>query len=84
MIQLGALLLGVAVEQDPIATYRSCTEGCRLCMEACPTSALAGTTVDQQLCRPVSNFRNDRGFVLKKCWECHRICPNHAGIPDSR
>lgn len=84
MIQLGALLLGVEAAQDPIATYQSCKEGCRRCIEACPTSALDGTTVDQQLCRPVSNSRNERGFILKKCWECRRICPNHAGIPGSR
>lgn len=84
MIQLGALLLGIATAEDPIATYQSCREGCRRCIEACPTSALDGTTVDQQLCRPVSNFRNERGFILKKCWECRRICPNHAGIPGGR
>lgn len=82
MIQLGALLLGVEAEPDPIATYVSCREGCRRCIEACPGSAFDGTTVDQHLCRPFSNHRNQRGFVLKKCWECRRVCPNHAGIPD--
>jgi hypothetical protein len=41
---------------------------------------LDGITVKQQACRPISNYKNERGFVLKKCWECRRICPNHTGI----
>jgi len=80
MIQLGALLLNEKLEEDPIATYESCPEDCRICLRSCPRSALDGTTVNQQACRPVSNFKNERGFVLKKCWECRRVCPNHSGI----
>jgi epoxyqueuosine reductase len=80
MIQLGALLLHEKLEGDPIAAYEACKPDCRLCIRSCPQSALDGITVNQQICRPISNFRNERGFVLKKCWECRRICPNHAGI----
>jgi len=82
MIQLGALLLNVKLEGDPIATYEACKEDCQLCIRSCPQSALDGKTVNQQACRPVSNFRNERGFVLKKCWECRRVCPNYSGIMD--
>jgi epoxyqueuosine reductase len=80
MIQLGALLLNLKLEGDPIAAYEACKEDCQLCIRSCPQSALDGTTVNQQACRPLSNYRNERGFVLKKCWECRRVCPNHSGI----
>ena len=82
MIQLGALLLNVRLEGDPIATYEACRADCQLCTRSCPQSALDGTTVNQQACRLVSNYRNERGFVLKKCWECRRVCPNYSGIMD--
>ena len=84
MIQLGALLLEERLEADPIATYQTCEDNCRLCIRSCPQSALDGTTVNQQACRLLSNYTNERGFVLKKCWECRRICPHHAGIRQNK
>lgn len=84
MIQLGALLLGEELASDPIATYQVCPEGCRLCIQSCPPAALDGITVNQQACRPLSNYRNERGFVLKKCWACRKVCPNHAGITNGK
>jgi epoxyqueuosine reductase QueG len=83
MIQLGALLLNEKLEGDPIATYEVCKLDCQLCIRSCPQSALDGITANQQACRPISSFKNERGFVLKKCWECRRICPNHAGITNN-
>jgi epoxyqueuosine reductase len=80
MIQLGALLLNEKFEGDPIATYKACKADCQLCIRSCPQSALDGITVNQQACRPISSYKNERGFVLKKFWECRRICPNHAGV----
>lgn len=80
MIQIGALLLNEEFEADPLATYQACKESCNLCIKSCPQSALDGTTVNQQACRPLSIYKNERGFILKKCWECRKICPNHAGI----
>jgi epoxyqueuosine reductase len=80
MIQLGALLLKEDLDADPIAGYEVCRDDCQLCIQSCPRSALDGTTVNQNACRTLSNYRNERGFILKKCWECRRVCPNHAGI----
>lgn len=80
MIQLGALLLNLKLEGDPIAEYETCKEDCQLCIRSCPQSALDGITVNQQACRPLSNHRNERGFVLKKCWVCRRVCPSYSGI----
>ena len=84
MIQLGALLLNEKLKGDPIATYEACKVDCQLCIRSCPQSALDGTTVNQQACRPLSNYRNERGFVLKKCWECRKVCPSHSGIMSTR
>jgi epoxyqueuosine reductase len=84
MIQLGALLLNLRLEGDPIATYEACKEDCQLCIRSCPQSALDGTTVNQKACRPLSNYRNERGFILKKCWECRRVCPSYSGIMNTK
>lgn len=84
MIQLGALLLNKKLQGDPIAVYEACKEDCQLCIQSCPQSALDGTTVNQEACRPRSNFRNERGFLLKKCWKCRSVCPNHSGFSGAR
>src|SRR4030042_5439672 len=80
MIQLGALLLNLRLAGDPVAMYEVCKEDCQLCIRSCPQTAFDGITDTQQACRPLSNYRNERGFVLKKCWECRRVCPSHSGI----
>jgi epoxyqueuosine reductase QueG len=76
MIQIGAVLSDVELEGDPIATYDVCPPDCRLCIDSCPQRALDGRTVDQQLCRPLSCCRTEKGYTLKKCNLCRRICPN--------
>lgn len=80
IIQVGAVLVNIPLDPDKPAEYSLCPENCRLCIDACPAGALDGITVDQKRCRPFSNYRNERGFVLKKCMECRRICPNSAGL----
>ncbi len=80
IIQIGAVLVDTSLDPDKPAEYRMCPDNCGLCIEACPVNALDGKTVDQKKCRPLSNFRNERGFVLKKCNICRKICPNYAGI----
>ena len=80
MIYPGALLLAEEVTPDPVATYEACPEKCDLCLKSCPLSALDGKTVDQKTCRPLSNFKTDKGFVLQRCWICRKVCPNATGI----
>jgi epoxyqueuosine reductase len=80
MIQIGAVLLDAAVEGDPIATYQVCPPGCTLCIDSCPVGALDGETVNQELCRPLSRYTNERGFILKKCNICRSVCPHATGI----
>jgi len=80
MIQLGAVLVNIQLESDHLANYKACTPDCSLCIDQCPQKALNGATVDQKKCRDLSNFVNERGFVLKKCHSCRSICPNVVGI----
>lgn len=80
MIQIGAVLVDVHLRGDPLATYEGCPPDCRLCIDSCPARALDGETVDQQLCRPLSCFRTEKGYVLKKCAVCRSICPHCTGI----
>jgi epoxyqueuosine reductase len=65
MIQIGAVLVDIELESDPIATYEGCLEECSLCIDSCPQKALDGVTVNQKLCRKLSTFENERGFILK-------------------
>ena len=80
MIQIGAILVDIQLESDPIANYEGCLEKCSLCIDSCPQKALNKTTVDQKLCRELSNFITERGFNLKKYHLCRTICPNCLGI----
>lgn len=78
MIQIGAVLVNIELESDALATYTICSE-CNMCIDFCPQKALDGENVNQKLCRPLSNFINERGFVLKKCHLCRSICPYVLG-----
>jgi epoxyqueuosine reductase QueG len=80
MMQIGAVLAETELEGDPLAEYEGCLADCRLCLDACPVGALNGESVNQQLCRPRSIYRTEKGYFLKKCFECRSICPNVTGI----
>lgn len=80
MIQIGAILIDIQLESDPIATYEGCLEKCSVCIDSCPQKALDGTTVNQKLCRELSSFETERGFILKKCFLCRKVCPNGSGL----
>lgn len=80
MIQIGAVLVDIKLKGDPIADYEGCIADCDLCITSCPQKALNGKTVNQKLCRPLSNFKTERGYILKKCNLCRRKCPNILGL----
>ena len=80
IIQIGAILVDTDLEPDKPVTYNLCPDNCDLCIRSCPTGALDGIAVNQKLCRPLSCYRNDKGFILKKCNVCRKICPNYAGV----
>ncbi|MBN2227592.1 MAG: epoxyqueuosine reductase [candidate division Zixibacteria bacterium] len=80
MIQLGAVLVDRSLDGDPLAEYDACPADCSLCIDACPVGALDGFTVNQQLCRPKSNFVTPKGYPLKTCSVCRSICPQYNGL----
>ena len=80
MIQIGALLTNEIFESDPFADYEVCPPNCRICLDNCPQNALTGETVIQKECRLISNFKTERGFTIKKCFECRKKCPSVLGI----
>ena len=80
MIQIGALLTDKKIEPDPLADYQACPPKCRICLDSCPQKALTGESVIQKLCRPISNFQTEKGYIVKKCFECRRKCPRTLGM----
>lgn len=79
MIRLGALLVDVELEGDSIVTEPACPENCRICIDACPSGALDGKTVDQSRCRLNTYTTNKRGHSLIQCHICREVCPHHFG-----
>jgi epoxyqueuosine reductase len=76
----GAVLIDRDLEADPILDRGVCPPKCRLCLDACPTGALDGATVDQSKCRPVSIGTCGRGFNVYTCNACRCVCPYLAGV----
>jgi epoxyqueuosine reductase len=84
MIQIGALLTDSEIEESPLANYKTCPDKCTICIDTCPSKALDGKTVIQKLCRPLSVYRNEKGYVLKKCYNCRKNCPLTLGLKKSK
>jgi epoxyqueuosine reductase QueG len=80
MIQVGALLVSEQYEPDPFAEYEVCPPKCKICIDNCPQNALTGETVIQKECRLLSDFRTEKGYIIKKCFECRRRCPSALGV----
>lgn len=80
MIQIGAILTNAKYESDPLAEYEVCPPNCRICLDICPQKALTGETVIQKNCRPISNYKTEKGFTIKQCFECRKRCPKIFGL----
>lgn len=74
-IYLGAILVDVILEPDPIVNEELCPKECDNCLKACPQKALNGISVDQSLCRQRILTKNERGFLLVNCNICRKVCP---------
>jgi len=79
-IVLGAILLNIEIEPDDLADYNFCPPDCRVCIENCPAGALGGKTVNQKLCRAVSQGHTKKGDYLYLCNNCRKLCPNGKGF----
>ncbi len=74
MISLGAILVDVHLQSDPLAE-EVCLPSCRRCLDACPTKALGGKSVIQKNCRPHTYQKHQRGFGVVNCNACRVVCP---------
>ena len=80
MVYIGAVLTDAEFEPDPVVNEFTCTDGCSLCLDSCPVSALDGITVNQKLCRENSCLDHPRGWDIYTCSECRRVCPLRVGV----
>jgi epoxyqueuosine reductase QueG len=71
---LGAVVTDAILESDSL-DLGSCPEGCRLCRDSCPQSALDGTTIEQIKCRSISATTTDGGGFMLTCNTCRKVCP---------
>jgi epoxyqueuosine reductase len=80
MIWLGANLVSIDLDPDPIASYQACISNCSICIESCPQHALDGITINQKLCREIMSTYSEGGGSVLSCNICRKVCPHHAGI----
>lgn len=80
MMWLGGLLVSIDLKPDEIAPYEVCGPECTICLDACPQSALDGTTIDQRLCREHSNSSSEGGGWVISCYTCRKACPMALGL----
>lgn len=78
-LTIGAVLTDLDVESDP-AVRSICIEGCRLCIDSCPSGALDGTRAEQKKCRTHTYGKTLRGFDTVDCNTCRTVCPRKYGI----
>jgi len=81
MMWLGAILVSIDLEPDPVASYEGCDSECTLCIDSCPQHALDGITINQKLCRDISISYNYGGGTVLSCNICRKVCPYHKNLP---
>jgi epoxyqueuosine reductase len=79
-IRLGALLSNAQVEPDELADYEFCSDNCEICFRNCPAGAINGKSVNQKLCRAISQGHTKKGDELYLCNNCAKLCPNGKGF----
>lgn len=79
LLTLGVILTDLPLPSDPLAPSR-CIPGCHRCIDACPSGALGGPTVNQQRCREHTYGTNSRGFSVVNCSACRTVCPLAFGV----
>lgn len=80
MLWLGAILVDKELDADATASYQACKAECRICLDACPVTALDGTTIDQSKCRSISAKYTPGGGGVYACNLCRKVCPQCSGI----
>lgn len=71
---LGAVITNAELTIDDLAS-NLCHENCKICLKACPQSALDGITINQKKCRETCASITDGGGFVYSCNICRKICP---------
>jgi len=71
---LGAVITNAELAVDDLAS-NLCSENCKICLKACPQSALDGITVNQKKCREACGSITPGGGFLYSCNTCRKVCP---------
>ena len=79
MVYIGAILTSSVLEPSSLVDDFSCPPNCKICLDACPSKALDGTTVSQLHCRKTSFIKTERGFDIYACSKCRQQCPLRLG-----
>ncbi len=79
MIYIGAVLINLAVEPDPLVTDLKCPENCRICIDGCPSKAIGEASVDQFKCRNTAVAKVGRGYEVYICNKCRANCAMSRG-----
>ncbi len=78
LLWFSTLLTDLELESDPLVNYSFC-EGCTLCADSCPASALDGKgNLDAKACRKTC-YIVSKGVLDLKCWKCREVCPQRFG-----
>lgn len=73
-LYLGAVITNAELVADKLAT-NLCPENCKICLKACPKSALDGTTINQKKCREICAAITPGGGIIYSCNICRKVCP---------
>jgi len=73
-LYLGAVITNAELTVDDLAS-NICPENCKICLNACPQSALDGVTVNQKKCREICASITDGGGFVYSCNICRKVCP---------
>ncbi len=83
-ITLGALLVNVSLEPDPVVEGDLACKGCGICAESCPAGAIGDGGVNQKRCRAASTTVTKKGYALYTCRVCRSVCPSGRGLSRRR
>lgn len=88
---LFTFLVDTVLDYDEPTVRRDCPEGCKLCMEACPTHAIAAPGRLMPHSCAMDNQQNPLGAFPQELWDkfdqrihgcdtCQLACPRNAGV----
>jgi len=86
-LNLATILVDIEIEKDEILVQDNC-DGCRICIDACPSSALDNGFNREQCISDISQeklFLSDKEItyfdtVIYGCDICQKVCPKNKGI----